>query len=251
MSKFPFMVCAAFAAIPAVAHAQQDVKAEIEELKERLDALEELQAETSEKVGGRALVQAFSAESFDFGGHVTSLFTQIDGESNSETGHMVSLVELFVKARIDSRFSVFATPGFYTFNGALLDNPATPTVNGDPLFTADTQSVENLFLSRAYAEYAYDDTLRVQGGVIGSPHGVSNREYFIPSRAIAQANLHTRVFLSNQLYPQNLDGSGPAASCWSGRPTGSSTTPTTVSSRTLRRIRSAVRVSATPFATSA
>ncbi|MEZ6038552.1 MAG: hypothetical protein R3F29_13810 [Planctomycetota bacterium] len=134
------------------------------------------------------------------------MFSHIRGESESETGHVVSLVELFVKARINSEFSVFATPGFYTFNGALLDNPASPTVNGDPLYTADSATVENLFVSRIYGEWAPSDSLRVQGGVVGSPHGVTNREYFIPSRVIAQSNLHTRVFLTNQLYPQYLEG---------------------------------------------
>ncbi|MCB9879968.1 MAG: hypothetical protein H6835_20445, partial [Planctomycetes bacterium] len=119
MSKTPLWVCAALAALPAFARAQ-DVKSELQDIKDRLDAIEEQQAETSEKVDGRSLVKAFSADSFDFGGHVTSLFSDIEGKSSSKVGHVVSLVELFVKARLNSELSVFATPGFYTFNGALL-----------------------------------------------------------------------------------------------------------------------------------
>jgi len=195
----------AFSLVAAVT--AQNVQEELSEIRERLDEIEELQMETSEKVGGRAVVQAFSGvKSFDFGGHVTSVFTHIDGESSSDTGHMVSLIELFLKADVNDEWSLFATPGFYTFNGALLDNPATPTVAGDPLFTADTAATENIFVSRIYGQWKASDLLQVQGGVVGSPHGPTNRTYFLPSRTITQANLHTRVFLANQLYPQVLHG---------------------------------------------
>lgn len=194
-------------ALPSVASAQDPVKTELQALRQRIDELEDQQATLSEKVGSRALATSYSAQSFDFGGHVTSLFTYIDGPGgNNETGHMVSLIEMFVRAKIDDEWSLFASPGFYTFNGALLDNPATPTVAGDPLFTPDNATTENLFLSRAYAQWKHSDQLVVQGGVVGSPHGPTNREYFIPARTIAQANLHTRIFLANQLYPQYLNG---------------------------------------------
>lgn len=206
MSKLSLAASAAIAAFPAFVRAQQDVSAELQAIKDRLEAIEEQQAETNERVEGRPAVKAFSAEQLDFGGQVSSLFSYIDGERGRETGHVVSLVELFVKAHINDQFSVFATPGFYIFNGALLDNPASPQVNGDPVYTADNSTVENLFVSRIYGEWVSSDALRLQGGVVGSPHGVTNREYFIPSRAIAQANLHTRVFLDNQLYPQYLEG---------------------------------------------
>lgn len=191
---------------PFAAAQDPELQSELQDIRERLDEIEELQMETSEKVGGRAILQAYTAEAFDFGGHVTSLFSHIEGEANSETGHLVSLVELFLKGRLNDEWSVFAAPGFYTFNGGLLDNPATPTVAGDPVYTADTQAIENLFVSRIYGQWAPSDLFQVQGGVIGSPHGTTNREYFIPARTIAAGNLHTRVFLSNQLYPQVVRG---------------------------------------------
>jgi hypothetical protein len=211
MTQFPLVLAAIGAALPTLAlpsaaSAQDPVKTELQALRQRIDELEDQQATLSEKVGSRAIATSYSAQSFDFGGHVTSLFTHIEGESDDETGHMVSLIELFVRATIDDEWSLFASPGFYTFNGALLDNPATPAVAGDPLFTPDNATTENLFLSRAYAQWKHSDHLVVQGGVVGSPHGPTNREYFIPARTIAQANLHTRIFLTNQLYPQYLNG---------------------------------------------
>ncbi|MBL8752102.1 MAG: hypothetical protein JNK15_02270 [Planctomycetes bacterium] len=204
--KNPLPIAGAVVALVAVAAAQEGVQAEVEALKKRVAELEDAQAEREESVSGRALVQAFSARSLDFGGHLTSLFTWIDGESDSEAGHMVSLVELYLKARIDDNWSAFATPGFYTFNGGLLDNPATPFTAGDPAFVADDISQSKTFLSRLVTEWRHGDALVLRGGVIGSPHGVTNREYFLPSRIVGQANLHSRYFLTNTLYPQVVEG---------------------------------------------
>lgn len=204
MTKFPLLLAAATVFAPLAT--AQNVNEELKALRERIDEIEEMQVEQSDRLGDRALVQAFSAANLDFGGHVTSLFTHMDGEAGTDTGHLVSLVELFIKARLDDEWSLFASPGFYTFNGGLLDNPATPTVAGDPAFTADTNTVENLFTSRIYGEWRPSDRFQLQGGIVGSPHGTTNREYFIPARTIAAGSMHTRVFLANQLYPQNIRG---------------------------------------------
>lgn len=207
MSKISTLfVCTALLA-PSLLRAQDpEVQKELKALRERLDELEDQQAKTSERLGSRALAQAYTAMSLDVGGHVTSVFSYIDGESDSEVGHQVSLIELYLKAQLDDQWSLFATPGFYTFNGALLDNPGTPATNGDPTFTRDEIATSDTFLSRILAQWKYSDALTIQGGVVGSPHGVTNREYFIPSRAVAAGNLHSRIFLSNQLYPQLIEG---------------------------------------------
>ncbi|MFT4514095.1 MAG: hypothetical protein ACI89X_001234 [Planctomycetota bacterium] len=203
MTKFPLLLAAATVFAPFAA--AQNVAEELKALRERIDEIEDMQVDHSDRFGDRALVQAFSARNLDFGGHVTSLFTHIEGENGSDTGHLVSLIELFIKADLDDEWSLFASPGFYTFNGGLLDNPATATA-GDPSFTADTATVENLFVSRIYGEWRPADAFHLQGGVVGSPHGTTNREYFIPARTIAANPLSSRVFLSNQLFPQYLRG---------------------------------------------
>lgn len=206
MSKLPIVLAAITVVAPLAVAQNPSLEEELQTLRERIDEIEEMQVEQSERFGDRAMVQAFTAKNFDFGGHVSSLFTAIDGESGTETGHLVSFVELFIKAKLDDEWSLFASPGFYTFNGGLLDNPATPTTAGDPTFIPDDSTTENLFLSRIYGEWSPSDLLHVQGGVVGSPHGTTNREYFIPARTIAAGSLHTRVFLANQLYPQYLRG---------------------------------------------
>lgn len=177
----------------------------IEELRQRVADLEEQQAKTDDRLDGRAIVHAYTAKSFDFGGHVTSLFTHMRGEHGNATGHVASLIEFFTSATLDEQWSLFATPGFYIFHGALLDDPTTTTTGDPALIPADTSSASTL-LSRLYAQWKNSDALQLQGGIVGSPHGTTNREYFIPARIIGEGNLHTRVFLANQLYPQHLMG---------------------------------------------
>jgi hypothetical protein len=215
MKYIMLIIGAALASLQTV-RAQDPLQAEIDALKRRVGELEDAQAAHLEGVSGRALVQAYSARSFDFGGHLTSLFAWIRGESGSATGHVASLVELSMKARIDDHWSVFATPGFYTFNGGLIDDPATPATPGDPAFTPDDDS-QRVFLSRLVTEWKSSDALLLRGGVVGSPHGVTNREYFLPSRIIGQANLHTRHFLINSLYPQLFQGVAATGKCSIGR----------------------------------
>ena len=203
--KTSLLLAAATVCAPIATAQNPDVAEELRVLRERIDEIEEMQVDQSDRIGDRALVQAFSAKNLDFGGHVTSLFTSIDGEASRETGHLVSLVELFLKAKLDEEWSLFASPGFYTFNSGLLDNPLTAAA-GDPSFVPDNATTENLFVSRIYGEWSPSDELHLQGGVVGSPHGTTNREYFIPARTIAAGTMHTRVFLANKLYPQYLTG---------------------------------------------
>ncbi|MFO1076902.1 MAG: TonB-dependent receptor [Planctomycetota bacterium] len=204
-SRTPLASFAIVLAACVVARSQDPAAAkDIAELRHRVDELEDQQAKLLEQLGGRAVVQAYTARQFDFGGHVTSLFSHMRGDDASKTGHVVSLLELYLKARIDDSWSVFATPGFYLFQGALPDDPTTSGV--DPAFIPDDSSQARTFLSRLQAEWRLGDALQIRGGVIGSPHGTTNREYFIPARTIGQGSLHTRVFLTNSLYPQQLDG---------------------------------------------
>ena len=122
MTKLTLLLAAAAVFAPIAAAQNPDVAEELKALRERIDEIEDMQFDQADRIGDRALVQAFNARNLDFGGHVTSLFTHMDGENGTDTGHLVSLVELFVKAKLDDHWSLFASPGFYTFNGGLLDN---------------------------------------------------------------------------------------------------------------------------------
>ncbi len=199
------LAATAFAQEPPAAPPDQDVKKALAEMRERVDELEDQQAELLDRIGSRAVLQAYTARDLDLGGHVSSLFSYMHGDDRSRFGHVVTLLELYLKAQLDDEWSLFATPGFYVFNGGLLDDPTTP-MQSDPTFIADDSSDASLFIARMAAQWHHSDALEVTGGVIGTPHGTTNREYFIPARTIAQGSLHTRVLLNNALYPQQVVG---------------------------------------------
>ncbi|MCA8949836.1 MAG: hypothetical protein KDE27_10065 [Planctomycetes bacterium] len=188
----------------------QDLEAlrrQIDELTTRVDELEDQQATTSERIGARAVVQAYNANTLDLGGHVSSLFTHMHGENRDVTGHVVTILELYLRAQLDEQWSLFATPGFYTYNGAFLDDPTTAT-RGDPGFKRDGADDAHVLFTRAYAQWKPDDLFQLRAGIIGSPHGTTNREFFIPARSIGLGSLHTRVYPFNLFYPQLLEGFG-------------------------------------------
>lgn len=192
-------------AVEASAQDPEAMQKAIDALRQRVDELEEQQMKTEERIGDRALLQAYTAKSLDLGGHVTSQFTSMRGEERTESGHFATLIELYVRARLDDRWSLFATPGFYTYNGAFLDDPATAP-QGDPSFLRAESMDAGASISRAYGQFDVDDRLQVCGGVLGTPHGTNNREYFIPARIVQSGHLHTRYFQSNSLYPQQVTG---------------------------------------------
>jgi len=194
-------------AVAQTTAAQDPTKAadEIAEIRQRLDELEEQQLRFADRIGSRPLVQSYTGRSLDLGGHVSSLFTHMDGVDGNTAGHVVSILELYIKAQIDDQWSLFATPGIYLFNYGLLDDPGTPAA-WDPLLVSGDAASVNTFVARLLGEWRQGDALVIQGGMVGTPHGPANREYFIPARQIAQANLHTRYFLGNQLYPQQVVG---------------------------------------------
>lgn len=189
--------------LPAQGAGTQDPdKAEIQELRDRITDLEDLVLETDEKVGSRALWNAYSdVDNVDLGGHLLSSFTHMDGDQGSETGHYITLLELFVKVKFDDNWSLFASPGFFNVTVANQTNQANPTLSPNNT---------GLIVARSFLEYKDGEKFSVQAGVIGTPHGVTNREYFLPSRLILNGPSHVRTFLSNQLYALNMFGARAA-----------------------------------------
>lgn len=181
----------------------EDVRREFEarmaEMQARITELERLAIDTADRLPGRP-IESYSGDPMHFGGHVTTIFTHLEGEDARDTGYFVSTVELFVKARLGDGFSVFATPGAAHVSMPTLVNPRAPELS--PRIDSDVTP----FLMRAFAEWNGCDEFNLKAGVIGTPHGVISREYFAPTRIVFVPNLHSRFFGGNLLYPQRVVG---------------------------------------------
>ncbi len=186
----------------------EKIRQQLEESNSRLDELEELTFEALDRMGSRAQVQAFSAESLDFGGHTTVAWIGLNGDHGTAGGHFVSFTELMIRAKISEEFALFTTPGFLYRSGVGLSGLGTPSSTpGEPSVDySRTSSQTTATLPRAQLEYSYSDALRVKMGVIGSPHGIINREYFVPTRNILQSPYLNRLFSVGILYPLILIG---------------------------------------------
>lgn len=192
-------VLASLMTAPAIA--QEDLKKELEELRERVTDLEDTSDEVDEKLGSRALAKAFSAMELSVGGHIVNVFPFYDGEDSSTGGHYAMFTELFIRAQVADNWSLMATPGFYAASTTSQADPNNPSITkslGSP--------THGVLTTRAYLEYSDSDELRVRAGVFGTPHGVINRLYFIPSRLMMQTPMMERPFTANQVYAQYLAG---------------------------------------------
>ncbi len=172
----------------------------IRDLEQRIDDLEELSADTDLRLGSRAIVRSYSAQSIDLGGELSSLLVHARGEDANVTGIWVTFFELYIRAQLDEDWSLFAVPGFYRLNPINLSNPRRPSLLNE------SPTDRNLILSRAQLEYRHDDSLIVNAGIIGTPHGVINRDYFIPTRILALTPLMIRPFGANVMFPTIING---------------------------------------------
>ena len=188
---------------------RREFEARLGELERRLAEQEEHNAELEERIGSRAALQSYSARSVDLGGHLSALWTGFHGRDGTSVGNYAALLELYLKAQVDEHWSLFATPGFFTASGISFVDPDEPVFGRLDRSEAVDFAV---LMTRAYAEYHAGDALRWRAGVIGTPHGTINREYFIPSRITGLTPLMTRLFTGNQLYAQMLIGTSLSGS---------------------------------------
>ncbi|HLQ37841.1 MAG TPA: hypothetical protein VK348_08575 [Planctomycetota bacterium] len=191
------------AAPPPAPQGQQQLEQKVQALEKRIEELEASSLELNERVGSRALLQSYSAQSLDLGGHLSSLWSVVRGKDGTDAGSYATLLELFLKARLAPEWSVFATPAFFNANNISLIDPHDPTFSRiDRTAPVDF----GVLLLRAYAEYEPSDEFHLRAGIIGTPHGVINREYSIPSRITGITPMMTRLLTSNLLYPQVMVG---------------------------------------------
>jgi hypothetical protein len=147
-----------------------------------LDALEENVFDIDEKLGSRAIVKAFDAQSLDIGGYLHTALTGVNGEDGGATAFNRSSVELLVKAQIDDRWSSFAGFGFARSSGVKFDDDEDGVLNeaGErrrPAFGITEDDVE-IELDQVWVNYRHSDSTEVRFGQMITPVGITNMEHF-------------------------------------------------------------------------
>ncbi|MFT5051782.1 MAG: hypothetical protein ACI8QZ_003205 [Chlamydiales bacterium] len=185
--------------LSAAASGQGEPDATPADNSERIEELEDLVFDLDSRIGSRATWQAYSAESVDLGGALSVVGTRAHGDDSNTTSVNTAFFELYLKAKIDEEFSVFATPGFFWLTAPTFTDGANP-------MTTPTTNQSGVTFQRAYGEWHPTDAINLKVGRFGTQHGVITSEYFVPSRIITMAPLMARVIGENTLYPQKLDG---------------------------------------------
>jgi hypothetical protein len=89
-----------------------EVTASVAETNARLDDVEDITFDIDERVGSRSLVRAFDAKSFDLGGMLHTAATFVDGKDNNEFAVNRLTFELFAKAELNDKWSLFVAQAF-------------------------------------------------------------------------------------------------------------------------------------------
>ncbi|GER05113.1 hypothetical protein JCM17846_27950 [Iodidimonas nitroreducens] len=148
-----------------------EVTASVAETNARLDDVEDIAFDIDERVGSRALVRAFDAKSFDLGGMLHTAATFVDGQNNDEFAVNRLTFELFAKAELNDKWSLFVAQAFIRESNI---NFIDPGARLDPNFNIGSSSP----LVIATATYKANDKFVLDMGRFITPHGIVNIEHF-------------------------------------------------------------------------
>ena len=142
-----------------------------DELSERIGDVEDVVLDVDERVGSRAVVNAFDAKKLDIGGFLLETLTHVDGEDGSATSFNRQVFELLVKAELSDKFSMFVAQAF--------TREASPTFTDpegrrSPDFNLGTGAPTPI----AWANYRHSDAFNVRVGRWVTPHGIINIDHF-------------------------------------------------------------------------
>jgi len=175
------------------------VEDEVEEQSARIDELEDMLLDVDEKVGSRAVINAFEAESLDFGGFLHSTFTYVDGEDGSATAFNRNIFEILIKANLDEYWSAFIAQAFIRQSEINFDDIGD---RRDPSFAFTSVSPQVI----AWANYRHNDALNVRFGRFITPQGIINIEHFPAVLLDPEQPQFLRPFGGQTIFPNFVDG---------------------------------------------
>lgn len=183
----------------ALSERLDQVAASVERTNARLADVEEIALDVDERVGSRALVRAFDAESFDLGGFFHTAATLVDGRDNTEVAVNRMTFELLARARINDDWSLFAAQAFIRESDL---NFADPTNRLDPNFRVETRTP----LVIATATWKPNNAFELDLGRFLTPHGIVNIEHFPATLLDPEQPQFLRPFGAQTIFANFMNG---------------------------------------------
>lgn len=147
-----------------------DLRDSVADQSQRLNDIENAVQDIDERVGSRALVRAFDAESLDLGGFLHQTFTYVDGDKGSTSAFNATVFELLVKAQFNEQWSAFLAQAFMRVGG----DPFAVGSRETPRFSMNSGTDTVI----AWANYKHTDAFNVQLGRFITPQGIVNIKHF-------------------------------------------------------------------------
>lgn len=174
-------------------------KAEVaEETEWRVDELETAVDRIDSQVGSRAVVNAFDALSFDFGGFLDLSASHIRGDNENVTTFNRQVAELLIRAKLEPNVDLFLAQSFLRKEEPDFSDPTRPDIGN--LNDVNTDTV------LAWANYRYDDLLQVQAGRFLTPHGIVNIDHFPAVLLDPDQPQFLRPFNGQTIFPNFSNG---------------------------------------------
>ncbi len=159
---------------PVASNANVQNELIVADVEERIEELEIVVTDIDQRVGSRAVVNAFDASRFDIGGFFDGSVSAAFGEGSNDSAFNRQVFELLVKAQLSKNWDIFVAQAF------IRNSPLTFTESGDqlePTYGNNNSPVATDTVI-ARAQYSYRDEFNVQFGRFITPAGIVNIEHF-------------------------------------------------------------------------
>lgn len=151
-----------------------------------------------QRIGSRAVVNAFDALELDFGGFLDLAATYAHGEDNSLASFNRQVFELLFNASLAEQWDLFVAQAFVrkaSPNFADRKNPDFSELNA---VATDTVIV--------WANYRHNEMLNARVGRFITPHGIINIEHFPALLYDPEQPQFLRPFVGQTIFPNFTDG---------------------------------------------
>jgi len=169
------------------------------DIEDRLAEVEETVYNLDDKIGSRAVANAFDAASLDIGGFVHTTYTMIDSDAGSASAWDTQNFELLIKADIDDQWSAFFAGGFLREEG---DGKVLDATGQNPEFAIANKNPQII----GWVNYKHNDSLNVQVGRMIAPHGIINIEHFPQILLDPRQPQFLRPFSGDTIFPNFITG---------------------------------------------